>query len=168
VRRFVRRLALIPLFLLAIVLASCGGGSGSSSGSSSEAGSTTAGNSPEAAWTKELKGVMTAFENNVSARSVEEINTTYVQHLLEPLYRNYAVELDKLTDQLEATEAPGSCAPVQQQIVTDGRALAQLTKQLSRQSDKNEEEYAAFAQVQRTKITRYGQELTKLTFEPSC
>ena len=161
----------IPPILLALLLiaAGCGGGSSSSGGSSGSSTSAEAASSgPEAAWAKEVTKVMSHFENHVSAQATENINTTYRQPLLEPLYRSYAIELAKLTDQLEATDAPAACAAVQKQMVDDGRAIAQLTKQLGHQGEKNEGDYAAFAQVQRIKIRRYGGDLTKLSFEPSC
>jgi ABC-type phosphate transport system substrate-binding protein len=168
-----RRLAFVGMALAvaALLVAGCGGGSGSSSGSGSASATTAgegAGASATAAWEKELTGVMTDFENEVSAHAVEEINTTTAQHLLEPLYRNYAIDLEKLSDNLEATKAPAACAAVQKKIVDDGRADAQLTKQLSHRTELNEEEFAGFAAVQREKIKRYGGELTELTFDPGC
>jgi hypothetical protein len=165
-----RRLASIGLLVAAVALlvAGCGGGSSSSSGSSTSAAGEGAAASPSAAWEKELTGVMTDFENEVSAQAVEEINTTTAQRLLEGLYRNYAVDLERLSDDLEATKAPAACATVQKKIVEDGRADAQLTKQLSHRSEMEEEEYAAFATVQREKIKRFGSELTELTFDPGC
>jgi hypothetical protein len=168
-----RRLALIGLLaaVAALLVAGCGGGSGSSSGSASGSG-TTAGEgtapSPSAVWEKELTGVMTDFENEVSAHAVEEINTTTAQQLLEPLYRNYAQDLEELSDKLEATKPPAACAAVHKKIVEDGRADAQLTKQLSHRREMSEEEYAAFAAVQREKIKRYGGGLTELTADPGC
>jgi hypothetical protein len=165
----VRRLALIAsLVAVAALLAACGGGSSSSSGSSSTTPAEASPHGPGAAWTKEVEGVMDAFENHVSAQATETINTTYRQPLLEPLYRAYAIQLSKLADELEATKAPPSCAAVQKKIVDDGRAISQLTNQLGHRSEMNEAEYAPFAQVQRTKITRYGQDLTKLAFDPGC
>lgn len=168
-----RRLAVVAALLgvLALLAAGCGGGSGSSSGGGTGSG-TTAGEGAAAAgptpWEKELTGVMTDFENEVSAHAVEEINTTTAQQLLEPLYRNYAVDLEELSDKLEATKPPASCAAVQEKIVEDGRADAQLTKQLSHRREMSEEEYAGFAAVQREKIKRYGSELTELTADPGC
>jgi hypothetical protein len=168
-----RRLAFVGLLaaVVGLLVAGCGGGSGSSSGGGSGSG-TTAGEgaapSPSAAWEKELTGVMTDFENEVSAHAVEEINTTTAQQLLEPLYRNYAEDLETLSDHLEATQPPATCAAVQKKIVEDGRADAQLTKQLSHRREMTEEEYAGFAAVQREKIKRYGGELTELTADPGC
>jgi hypothetical protein len=166
-----RRLAFIGLLAAAVLAAGCGGGSGSSSGSATAAG-TTAGEgaapSASAAWERELTGVMTDFENEVSAHAVEEINTTTAQQLLEPLYRNYAEDLETLSDHLEATKPPPACAAVQKKIVEDGRADAQLTKQLSHRREMSEEEFAGFAAVQREKIKRYGGELTELTADPGC
>jgi hypothetical protein len=169
----VRRLAFLGLLVsvVALSIAGCGGGSGSSSGSGGGSGTTageSAAASPASAWERELTGVMTDFENEVSAHAVEEINTTTAQHLLEPLYRNYAVDLEKLSDKLETTKAPAACAAVQKKIVEDGRADAQLTKQLSHRTELDEEEFAGFAAVQREKIKRYGGELTELTFDPGC
>jgi hypothetical protein len=168
-----RRLALIGLLaaVVALLVAGCGGGSGSSSGGGTAAGTTAgggAGQAPSAAWEKELTGVMTDFENEVSAQAVEEINTTTAQSLLEPLYRNYALDLEKLSDSLAATKPPAACAAVQKKIVEDGRADAQLTKQMSHRREMTEEEYAGFAAVQREKIKRYGGELTELTADPGC
>ena len=171
-----RRSAAIGLLaaVVALLVAGCGGGSSSGGGGSAtgtDAG-TTAGEgavpSPSAAWEKELTGVMTDFENEVSAHAVEEINTTTAQQLLEPLYRNYAVDLEELSDHLEATKPPPACVAVQKKIVEDGRADAQLTKQLSHRREMSEEEYAGFAAVQREKIKRYGGELTELTADPGC
>jgi hypothetical protein len=165
-----RRLAFIALVALALLVAGCGGSGSSSSGGT--AAGTTAGESPaaspSAAWEKELTGVMTDFENEVSAHAVEEINTTTAQSLLEPLYRNYALDLEKLSDSLAATKPPAACAAVQKKIVEDGRADAQLTKQMSHRREMTEEEYAGFAAVQREKIKRYGGELTELTADPGC
>jgi hypothetical protein len=127
--------------VVALLIAGCGGASGSSSASGTAAG-TTAGEgaapSASAAWEKELTGVMTDFENEVSAHAVEEINTTTAQQLLEPLYRNYAEDLETLSDHLEATKPPPACAAVQKKIVEDGRADAQLTKQLSHRREMSE------------------------------
>lgn len=168
-----RRLPSIGLLaaLVALLVAGCGGGSGSSSGGGTAAG-TTAGEgaapSASAAWEKELTDVMTDFENEVSAHAVEEINTTTAQQLLEPLYRNYAADLEELSDHLEATQPPPACSAVQKKIVEDGRADAQLTKQLSHRREMSEEEYAGFAAVQREKIKRYGGELTELSADPGC
>jgi hypothetical protein len=169
----VRRLAFIGLLVavVALLVAGCGGGSGSSSGGGSSSGTTAgegAGASPSAAWEKELTDVMTDFENEVSAQAVEEINTTTAQSLLEPLYRNYAMDLETLSDHLEATKPPAACAAVHKKIVEDGRADAQLTKQMSHRREMSEEEYAGFAAVQREKIKRYGGELTELTADPGC
>jgi hypothetical protein len=163
--------AVLLTALVALLIGGCGGGSGSSSGSGTGSG-TTAGEgtapSASAAWEKELTGVMTEFENEVSAHAVEEINTTTAQQLLEPLYRNYAADLETLSDHLEATKPPAACAAVQKKIVEDSRADAQLTKQLSHRREMGEEEYAGFAAVQREKIKRYGGELTELTADPGC
>jgi hypothetical protein len=168
-RRLAAAIALLAV--VALLVAGCGGGSGSSSGGGSASG-TSAGEgavaNPSAAWEKELTKVMTDFENEVSAQAVEEINTTTAQHLLEPLYRNYAIDLEKLSDDLEATKPPAACAAVHRKIVEDGRADAQLTKQMSHRPELNEEEYAGFSAVQREKIKRYGGELTELTFDPGC
>jgi hypothetical protein len=168
-----RRFAfLAPIVVVAALLvAGCGGGSGSSSGGGGAAGTTAGegtGAGASAAWEKEVTDVMSDFENEVSARAVEEINTTTAQRLLEPLYRNYAADLEKLSDHLEATKAPAACAAVQKKIVEDGRADAQLTRQLSHRREMDEEEYVSFAALQREKISKYGGELTELTADPGC
>ena len=88
--RAVRKVALIPLILIVLLVAACGGGSGSSA-------STESSGSAEAAWAKEVQSVLSHFENHVSSRFVESINTSSAQHLLEPLYRAYAIHLAKLS-----------------------------------------------------------------------
>lgn len=167
-----RRLVLIATLLAigALLAAGCGG-SGTASDTVNASGTTAgegAGASPSAAWEKELNGVLTDFENEVSAHAVEEINTTTAQHLLEPLYRNYAVDLEKLGDNVAATKPPAACKAVRDQIVEDARADAQLTKQMSHRTEMTEEEFAGFAAVQREKIKRYGGDLTELAADPGC
>jgi hypothetical protein len=161
----VRKALLIPLFLLALGLAACGGGSGSSS----EAGSTSAtGPTPEAKWAKEVDKVMRGFENHVSARATEQIHTTSSQGLLEPLYRAYGAALTKLGGQLEATDAPAACAAMRKRMADDGHALGQLTTKLGHEGQADEEEFASLVVVQQSRIHRYGSDLTEITAAPHC
>jgi hypothetical protein len=111
---------------------------------------------------------MRGFENHISARAVEAIHTTGAQRLLEPLYRDYGAALTKLGDQLEATDAPGACIAMRKRMAVDGHALGQLTSQLGHEGQANEDEFASLVRVQESRTSRYGHDLTEITFEPHC
>ena len=111
---------------------------------------------------------MRGFENHVSARAVEAINSTAAQHLLEPLYRAYGAELTKLGSKLEAADAPAACTAMRKQMAKDADALGQLTTQLGRESQADEGEFASLVRIQESRTTRYGRDLTEISAEPHC
>jgi hypothetical protein len=111
---------------------------------------------------------MSGFENEVSAREVEAINTTSSHFMLEPLYRTYSIDLGTLAAKLEATDAPAACVPLRRRIVADGRRLSRLAGELSGQRHLSEEEFALMVEEQRDKIAKVGGDLAKLTAEPRC
>jgi hypothetical protein len=159
----VRKALIVPLSLLVLGLAACGG-----SGSSSDAGSTSAiGPTPEAKWAKEVERVMRGFENHVSARATEQIHTTSSQGLVEPLYRAYGAALTKLGGELEATDAPPACKAMRKRMADDGRALGQLTSN-GHEGKVNQEEFSSLVVEQEARLHRYGSDLTKITAEPRC
>jgi hypothetical protein len=161
----VRKLALIPLFLLTVlVLAACGGGSSSSSGSST----TEAAATPETAWAKEVKGVMNEFENSVSAQLTEEISTASSQNLLEPLYATYAVDLAVLSRKLDATEPPKECVALHEKMVKLTKEAAEITKKLSEQKKLSQTHYAILVTEEGQRFNKIGQELGQLTLKPKC
>jgi hypothetical protein len=177
----VRKLTLIPLLIVAVLaLAACGGGGSSSSGGSettSSSGGNAAGESasgesaaasPEAAWAKEITGIMSEFENKVSAQLTELIHTSTAQEHLEPLYATYSTNLTVLADKLEKTNAPAACVAVRKQMVDTTRKVAALTKSLSGDSKLNAEQYAAKGYNQGLKIDKLGHQLGALTAKPSC
>jgi len=160
-----RKLAIIPLLLLAVLaLAACGGGG--SSGAASTTSSTLA--SPEGAWAKELTGVMTEFENKVSARLTEQISESSSQPLLEPLYATYSVDLFVLSKKLGKTEAPKACVALRKRMVDLTREVAALTEELGHQSHLSPEKYAVKVGRQGLKIDKIGHQLGQLTANPSC
>lgn len=165
-----RKVAVISLALLAFALVACGGGS-SSSGSATTSGGTT-GNSasggPEAAWAKELRSVMSQFENKVSAEAVEKINTTTAQVLLEPLFRVYGTNLATFAAKLEATKAPKACVALRKKIAGYAHTVSRLTSELGDQQKLSEEKYGHLVISQREKISKYGTKLTTLAAEPNC
>jgi hypothetical protein len=154
----VRKVALIPLILIALLVAGCGGGSGSTESSSSA----------EAAWAKEVQAVLSHFENHVSSRFVESISTSSAQHLLEPLYRAYAIHLAKLTQELEATKAPAACVATRKKIAADARRVTELNQELGHQQHLGEDHFAILVEKQRSKLSRYGSELAELGANPTC
>jgi hypothetical protein len=158
----VRKAALVALVLGSLVLAACGGSSGGSSSSESSGGSA------EAAWAKEIQSVMTHFENHVSSRFVESISTSSSQHLLEPLYRAYAIHLAKLAKELEVTKAPAACVPVRKKLAADARRVTELNKGLGHQQDLGEDRFAILVEKQGRKLSKYGSELAELSAVPSC
>jgi hypothetical protein len=161
----VRKLALIPLFLLTVlVLAACGGGSSSSSGSST----TEAAATPETAWAKEVKGVMNEFENSVSAQLTEEISTASSQNLLEPLYATYAVDLAVLSRKLDGTEPPKECVALHEKMVKLTKEAAEITKKLSEQKKLSQTHYAILVTEEGQRFNKIGQELGQLTLKPKC
>jgi hypothetical protein len=161
----VRKVLFLPLILLtlALGLAACGGGGSSSSGTTG--GSGAAG--PEAAWGKEVEGVMRQFENQ-QAQEIEQIHTSTSQARLEPLYRQYGAALAKLGKDLEATKAPAACVALRKKMGEDAAALAQLHTKLSHESAVNAEEFSALVAVQESRIHRYGHDLTEITYRPHC
>jgi hypothetical protein len=160
----VRKVLLLPLLLLVLGLAACGGGSGSSGG----AGTTSGAPSPEAAWGKEVEAVMRRFENNVSANLTEQIHTTSSQALVEPLYRTYGAALTQLGKELEATDPPAACTALRKQMGEDAHALGQLTTQLGHEGHVDQEEFSSLVVVQESRLHRYGRDLTKITYQPHC
>jgi hypothetical protein len=164
--RPVRKAALVPLLMIALVLAACGGGgSSSSNGSSAPAASADA---AEAAWAKEVQSVMTAFENNVSAAMVEAISTSSAQGLLEPLYSTYAIHLARLAAQLEATKAPPACVQARKKIAIYGRRVAALNKVLGEREGLAQNAYSRLVVRTGSEIRKNGRQLTSLTAKPSC
>lgn len=158
-----RTVALVPLALLALALAACGGGSGSSPTTTSAPGPT-----PETAWAKEVEKVMRRFENQVSARAVEQIHTTSSQRLVEPMYRAYGAALAKLGDELAATAAPPACVALRKRMADDGHALGRLTTKLGHEGQVDQEEFSALVVVQESRLHRYGHDLTQITYRPHC
>lgn len=168
-----RKLTFIPLLILAVLaLAACGGGGSSSSGGNTSGGSTAgesaAAATPEAAWAKEITGVMNEFENKVSADVIELIHTSTAQEHLEPLYSAYSTDLTVLAKKLEKTNAAGACAAVLKKMVDDTTEVAALTKTLNGDSKLNPEQYAAKAYQQGLKIEKFGHHLGSLTANPNC
>jgi hypothetical protein len=176
----VRRSAvLIALALVALLVSACGGGSssnsstGQSSTSDSAPGGAEPGKSagavsgPEAAWAKEVEGVMRQFENT-SYESVEGIHTSTSQPVLEPTYAEYADELAKLGKQLEATDPPAACMEVRQKMGKLSRKVSDLMGVLGDKADLSREEYFALVYQQRYKFARVGRRLTNLTINPHC
>jgi hypothetical protein len=153
--------------LLALALASCGGGS-SSSTSTADSASGSSADSAEVAWAKEVRSVMTAFENNVSAAMVEAISTSSAQGLLEPLYSTYAIQLARLAAQLEATKAPGACVPARKKIAAYGRRVAALNKKLGEAEGLQQNAYSRLVVRTGIAIRKNGHQLTTLTANPSC
>ncbi len=94
-----KSLVAVALVLTVLFLAACGGSgsSGSSTGDPGTAAEASSATAAEAAWTKEVGAVMSGFENNVSAQLMPQIQDTYNQLLLEPLYRTYSNYGGKLT-----------------------------------------------------------------------
>jgi hypothetical protein len=159
----VRKLLLLPLVLLVLGLAACGGGGSSSSGTTGGSGGTSA----EAAWGKEVEGVMRAFEND-QAQEIEQIHTSTSQQRLEPIYREYGAALAKLGKDLEATKAPTACVALRKKMGEDAAALAQLHTKLGHEGNVNPEEFSALAAVQESRLHRYGHDLTEITYRPHC
>jgi ABC-type glycerol-3-phosphate transport system substrate-binding protein len=161
----VRKSLLLPVALLAVALglAACGGGGSSSSGTTGGSGGVT----PEAAWGKEVEGVMRQFENQ-QAQEIEQIHTSTSQARLEPLYRGYGAALAKLGKGLEATKAPPACEALRKKMGEDAAALAQLHTKLGHESGVDPEEFSALVAVQESRIHRYGHDLTEITYRPHC
>jgi hypothetical protein len=158
----VRKVLLLPLIVLALGLAACGGGGSSGSGTT-----TASASSPEAAWGKEVEGVMRGFENG-QAREIEQIHTSTSQARLEPLYREYGAVLTRLGEELEATEAPAECVALRTRMGEDAAALGQLTTKLGHEGQADPEEFSALVAVQETRLHRYGHDLTVITYRPHC
>jgi hypothetical protein len=180
----VRRSAvLIELVLVALLVSACGGdGSSSGSGSPSTSGSASASagdtgaepgksagaaSGPEAAWAKEVEGVMRHFENT-SYESVEGIHTSTSQPVLEPTYAAYADELAELGRQLEATDPPAACMKVRERMGKLSRKVSDLMGVLGDKAALSREEYFALVYQQRYKFARVGRRLTNLTINPHC
>jgi ABC-type glycerol-3-phosphate transport system substrate-binding protein len=161
----VRKVTLISLLVVAVLaLAACGGGGSSSSGGSSSA---SAAASPEAAWAKEVTGVMTQFENKASAL-IEQIHTSTSHQILEPLYAAYAINLKVLTKKIEATKAPAACVAAQKKLASYTRQVSVLAKSLSNDPKMTPEQYAAKGYHQGLKIDKLGHKLGTLLAKPSC
>lgn len=164
-----RKLLITSLLLLSIVaLAACGGGSSSSSGSSTSTSTSATPATPETAWAKEIKGVMSEFENSVSAQLTEEISGAQSQALLEPLYSTYAVDLAVLSRKLDKVEAPKACAAQQKKMVGLTKEAAELTKKLGEQSKLNQTEYSFKVTEEGQRFNKIGQQLGQLTLNPQC
>jgi hypothetical protein len=165
----VRKLALLAIAFAALLVAGCGGGS-SSGGSSSETApaSKPAADTPEAAWAKEVEGVMSYFENHVSAQAMPAIQDTYAKVSLEPLYRTYSANLAVLANELGRTKAPAACSALHARITTLAHRVADLTHELSEQPDLTERQYSLFLGRKGEKIRSASIELTELTAKPTC
>jgi hypothetical protein len=172
-----RRTALvIALVLAALSVSACGGGgssSGTSSGESSTSPSAAGGggaataSGPEAAWAKEVEGVMRHFENT-SYESVEGIHTSTSQPVLEPTYATYADELDQLGKALDATDPPAACMEAWEKMGKLARKVSDLMGVLGDKADLSRDEYFALVYQQRYKFARVGRQLTTLTISPHC
>jgi hypothetical protein len=166
----VRKALLLPLILLALGLAACGGGGSSSSGAtdaSAGASGSSGASGPEARWGKEVEDVMRGFENR-AALVIEQIHTSTSQPRLEPLYRAYGTALAKLGKKLEGTRAPAACSALRKRMGEDAAALAQLTTKLGHEGQVDPEEFSALVAQQEAKMHRYGHDLTEVTYRPHC
>jgi hypothetical protein len=172
----VRNSAVLLVILAALILGACGGG-GSSSGSGESTTAASGGNAPggatevsgpEEAWAKEVTAVMSRFEDEVSARAVEQINSASSQPLLEPLFRTYSANLAALARQVEATHAPAACLAARQKLTDLSDHLSRLNKLLGRQRKLDEDEYTGLVVETRIKISHVGGELTRLVSKPHC
>lgn len=159
-----RQAPILPLVVLALGLAACGGG-GSSSVSVATIGSD--GPSPESTWGKEVEMVMRTFENQ-AAQPIEQIHTSTSQPRLEPLYRDYGAALTQLGKTLEATKAPAECIALRKRMGEDAAALGQLTTKLGHEGNVDPEEFSALVAVQETRLHHYGHDLTEITYRPHC
>jgi hypothetical protein len=163
----------IAAVLVALLLGACGGGGSPSSSAGgvstapSSGGAQTA-SGPEAAWTKEVEGVMRSFEDNVSAQASEQINTSTSQYRLEPMYRAYAASLDKFATAIEATDAPAACVATRKQLAELIHKVSDLNGVLSHQSKLSAEEFAALRGEQQYKLHRVGGEFTALSANLHC
>jgi hypothetical protein len=165
-------IALATALLFGVLLSACGGG-GSPSGSTGASTSASSGGAvgqsgPEAAWTKEVEGVMRSFEDNVSAQASEQINTSTSQYRLEPMYRAYAANLDKFAAAIEATDAPAACVATRKQLAELIHKVSDLNGVLSHQSKLSAEEFAALRGEQQYKLHRVGGEFTALSANLHC
>jgi hypothetical protein len=164
------------VLVVGLLMSACGGGSSSSSGSSSTSASgsgaepgkaAAAASGPEAAWAKEVEGVMRHFENT-SYESVEGIHTSTSQPVLEPTYATYAEELDQLGKQLEATHPPSACIELRERMGELSRKVSDLMGVLGDKAELSRDEYFALVYQQRYKFARVGRRLTTLTINPHC
>jgi hypothetical protein len=169
---------LLALAAAAVGLIACGGGSGSGGSTTVDTGSAPAAEAPaaaepagdpaEAAWSKEVRRLMSEFENKVSSKIVPTIQDSYSQRLLEPLYRNYGAAQERLAEALRRSKAPAACKAAHDKIAADGDRLAALTQSLGAHSDLNERQYSVLLGREGEKVRSVSLELTKLTAHPTC
>jgi hypothetical protein len=169
----VRKSAVLPALVVALLLSACGGG-GSSSGSGAGSSSTSAGGgdasqakTPEQVWAKEVEGVMRQFENT-SAGSVSVLHTSTSQYTLEPTYKTYSDELAKLGKQLEATAPPAACEQLRDRMGVLAKKVSQILGVLGKQQELEHDEYFALVYQERYKFARVGRQLTNATIHPHC
>ena len=163
-----RKLALLPLLILALGLAACGGGGSSSSAGTTTSSGDSGSGSGESPWAKEVTEVMSEFENSKAGQVVEQIHTSTSQPILEPLYLAYTSNLLVLAKKIEGTEAPASCVALRKKMAAEARQVAALTKVLGHQPQLNPEQYAVKAYKKGLKIDRIGRNLGALAGELDC
>jgi hypothetical protein len=154
-----RRIALVPLRLLAVLVVGCGGGGGSSS--SAAAGS-------EAAWKAEVASVMGHFGEDVEALQGEFNSLPPQQSAAEGMYMGLAQKVSVLTRELEATEAPAACAALKGKIVGPMHEFVAFARELGDQPTMTTSEYASLAHEKIGDIAGTVQQLGETSAAPHC
>src|SRR5262245_13833481 len=95
-----RRLVLVPLLLLALLLAACGSSGGD-----------------ESAWQDEVESVMSKFAENVVDPLGEESAAASDQASLEAIYLKFGGEAKKFGEEMKATDAPDQCVETREAAV---------------------------------------------------
>jgi hypothetical protein len=147
----VRRLVPIPLLLLALFVAACGGSSGSD----------------ETAWQEEVEAVMTHFEMDVVEPMGKEIAAASDQPSVEAVYAKFAANAKKFGEEVKATEAPDECVSTREGAVEMAKETTGFAEEMANQSSLSFTEYGALLEKEGTKLAADLSQVEELT-EANC
>lgn len=138
-----RRLVLIPLLLLALFLAACGGSSGGD----------------ESAWQDEVEGVMSNFAEEVVDPLGEEVSAASDQASFEAIYGKFAGKAKKFGEEMKATDAPDQCVETREAAVKMADETATFGE---RMGDQKNLEFVEYAELMEKEGVTLGEDLTKV------
>jgi hypothetical protein len=154
------RLVLAALFLLAVLVAGCGGGGSSTS--------TPGRNGPEEAWGAEVTGVMSHVGEDLEALQGEFDSLPRKQSTGEAMYMGFSDKVEGLAAEVEAIEAPAECAALKRKIVDLTNQVAAFARELGDRKSMTLNQYGAFAHNRIDEIAPTLEVLAETSAAPRC